>query len=575
MLKSIYMYTFFLLAISSLPTFAQKYIWTAIDGREIALELDSFDTRQITFRKKNGRKVSIPLTKLSEASQQQIKNLTENKKRLKMPSPSSRADFSKLWGKYGEEWNPTGRLPDFSFAGYHYGEIPLPTIAAATNVVDFGAKPNDGEDDSLAFQKAVDAIDSGAIEIPEGRFVLTNFVYIKKDGIVLRGAGEDKTTLYMPLPAEKIAGKRDGGFASAAKGQIISIEPPHRKTDLLTEITGPSKRGTYQVTVNDASMINPGDYVMLRVEDEIGEKEYTGPFWNHLHANKIDWLGYLPEWAEANASWPFLVSAAEDDTITFYEPLRFDLSPEWKATLLERNAIAECGVEYLRMEFPSDVPTPPHLQEPGYNGVRFQNAVHCWIRNVTFSNSDNPITAYYGCSGITMLDITFEGRRGHHGISLSGSANCLIEGLTDNCKEPWIHTVTMDHKSCGNVHKGTKGNNVISLDFHRDIPFENLHTDIQSECNFNSSGAVDAGPHAGARNVYWGLSTPSNGARNQSAPRSDISDYWGKQTTTIVSELSIPEYFSDDEEWYEHHPNLYPRDLHLAQLRKRLFGSAK
>lgn len=41
---------------------------------------------------------------------------------------SPAAEYSALWGREGEVWTPQGRLPDFSFAGCHCGEEPIPTV---------------------------------------------------------------------------------------------------------------------------------------------------------------------------------------------------------------------------------------------------------------------------------------------------------------------------------------------------------------------------------------------------------------------------------------------------------------
>src|SRR6185503_6442966 len=38
----------------------------------------------------------------------------------------SPAQVSELWGRGGERWSPRSRLPDFSFAGYHFGDDPIP-----------------------------------------------------------------------------------------------------------------------------------------------------------------------------------------------------------------------------------------------------------------------------------------------------------------------------------------------------------------------------------------------------------------------------------------------------------------
>lgn len=103
--------------------------------------------------------------------------------------------YSELWGKDGEKWTPESRLPDFSYAGYHFGEAPLPNIKAVTDVTKFGAVGDGKTDCTEAFKKAIEATDKGAITIPEGRFVINDIIWIKKPGIVLRGAGMGKTVI--------------------------------------------------------------------------------------------------------------------------------------------------------------------------------------------------------------------------------------------------------------------------------------------------------------------------------------------------------------------------------------------
>ena len=40
---------------------------------------------------------------------------------------------SKLWGAAGERWSPAGRLIDYSYAGYHSGDDPIPTTYATSH----------------------------------------------------------------------------------------------------------------------------------------------------------------------------------------------------------------------------------------------------------------------------------------------------------------------------------------------------------------------------------------------------------------------------------------------------------
>lgn len=95
--------------------------------------------------------------------------------------------YSELWGKNGEKWTPDSRLPDFSFAGYHFGEDPIPKPKVVANVKDFGAKGDGKTDDTEAFKNAIEATKAGAILIPEGRYILRNILWIEKSNIVLRG----------------------------------------------------------------------------------------------------------------------------------------------------------------------------------------------------------------------------------------------------------------------------------------------------------------------------------------------------------------------------------------------------
>ena len=43
-------------------------------------------------------------------------------------------ETSELWGKAGEAWTPQSRLPDFSYAGYHCGDDPIPDVPVVANV---------------------------------------------------------------------------------------------------------------------------------------------------------------------------------------------------------------------------------------------------------------------------------------------------------------------------------------------------------------------------------------------------------------------------------------------------------
>ncbi len=87
---------------------------------------------------------------------------------------------SALWGETGELWSAQSRLPDLSFAGYHYGEDPIPLVHVVADVSDFGAVGDGKTDSTKAFQDAIEQSCDGAIYILDGRFVIAKQRSVRK-----------------------------------------------------------------------------------------------------------------------------------------------------------------------------------------------------------------------------------------------------------------------------------------------------------------------------------------------------------------------------------------------------------
>ncbi len=80
----------------------------------------------------------------------------------------------------------------------------IPYVADSIPARDFGAIPDDEIDDSVAIQAALDHAEQqggGAVTLEPGHYVLGFPLFIHGDGVVLRGAGQDRTVLsfeYFP-----------------------------------------------------------------------------------------------------------------------------------------------------------------------------------------------------------------------------------------------------------------------------------------------------------------------------------------------------------------------------------------
>lgn len=147
--------------------------------------------------------------------------------------PAQAVEYSELWGQNGELWNPNGRLPDFSQAGYRQGNTALPTITPTRTVKQYGAKGDGVTDDTRALQEAVAA--GGHLLIPAGRYILRTPIEFSKSGTVLKGEGIGRTVIYIPVSLEQVLGRSynagnlsnysfDGGFLRRHTRDVIGQE---------------------------------------------------------------------------------------------------------------------------------------------------------------------------------------------------------------------------------------------------------------------------------------------------------------------------------------------------------------
>ncbi|MCP5115635.1 MAG: hypothetical protein GY953_32820, partial [bacterium] len=184
------------------------------------------------------------------------------------------ASFSGLWGEKGELWQPGGRLPDFSYAGYHRGEKPLPVLernSSSVSVREFGAKGDGETDDSDAFLKAVAAA-RHVVEIPPGRYRITQLIELNRSGIVLQGAGPDRTTLYFPKPLHDVrpnwgattSGQKTSNYSWS--GGFVTVRGD-LGGEALTKIVGVARRGARRLRVVSTSRLRANQQVEIYQRD--------------------------------------------------------------------------------------------------------------------------------------------------------------------------------------------------------------------------------------------------------------------------------------------------------------------
>ena len=476
--------------------------------------------------------------------------------------------YSALWGKAGEKWDPAGRLPDFSYAGYRMGEAAIPTPPVKADVKSFGAKGDGQSDDTKAFQEALKKTSGGVLFVPAGKYVITDFLELDKSNTVLRGAGPDKTTLFFPKYLNDV--KTDWGATTTGQktsnyswqgGYVVIRGGSGRK--VLGKVAAKAKHGEQVVVLDKAPGVRAGEFVDVRQKDNADNS-----LAKYLYNGQSDDVSKLN--GRTTTSFISRVAAVDGTKLTLERALRTDVDPQWSAEVCEFSPrVTDCGVEDLTFEFPATL-YKGEFTELGYNPAAIYGASHCWIRNVRVVNGESG--PYLNGAFCTVRGITFDteagrtpdktGCIGHHGITMYGDDN-LAEDFVFNVK--YVHDLTVEH-SAGNVFHRGKGVD-ICFDHHKRAPHANLFTNLdlgEGKRMYRCGGGADLGKNCAAWGTFWDL--------RAKAPQKWNANFGPDLMNFVGVETREKPVLDPEGRWWEPIPpaQLYPQDLYEAQLNKRL-----
>jgi hypothetical protein len=349
-------------------------------------------------------------------------------------TPSQLRNVSDLWGEAGELWNPLGRLPDFSYAGYHGGNLPLPTATGV--ILNVRQKPfyaaGDGvTDDTVAFQRVLAAAQKYrngqqvVIYVPAGRYLLTNTLQIQRSNTILRGVGGGEmgadnpavqSILHFKVDLETARDPGHSEFSHWSYGDDGMLQVGVYENDdsavghFLTSVTRSACRGERQLMLNSASNIRVGSYIMLKLEEEQVDGRYTHSLWQHFHNYQASppKRSFEELWPVYPYYWIVQVVSKTSRTVTLAQPLRHDVLLAWKPELYTYHPVQEVGIEHLRIMF-DDLDQRNHhntradygihplnnqnrYEHIGNNGIGLRGVLNSWIMNVTIANADNALS---------------------------------------------------------------------------------------------------------------------------------------------------------------------------------------
>jgi hypothetical protein len=477
-------------------------------------------------------------------------------------------EYSALWGRNGEKWDPAGRLPDISYAGYACGDRPIPKIPVTANVRDFGAKGDGTTDASDAFLTAIAKTERGAIAVPAGRYRISKIIEITKPGIVLRGAGPERSILVCPVPLNDIkpnwgattSGQRTSNYSWS--GGLVWFKGGNPGKS-IGKVTAAAKRGSHELRIDGkTSSIQPGAWIEINMRDDADKS-----LLEHLYSDDPGNLGKIKP-SSHKTSFASRIRKVAEGMLTLERPLRTDVRPEWNAEVsIYQPAVTECGIENLGFEFP-ERKYGGHFSELGFNAVAFSGVAHCWARNLLVTNSDSGVFAggrFCTIDGLRcqMRDVKEnKGVFGHHGVTLSGHDNLLTRFEID---QRYIHDLSVEG-GAGNVFSSGSGSD-LCFDHHKRAPYENVFTDIDLGAGtrmWKCGGGADLGRQSGARGTFWNI----RAKQAQKYPNG-----FGPPSMNLVGVQTKDESLTEPNgRWFEAIPpkKIQPANLHQAQWMKRM-----
>jgi hypothetical protein len=479
-----------------------------------------------------------------------------------------RAATSDLWGVNGELWSPQSRLPDFSCAGYHCGEAEPPNVAPGVNVTTFGAKGDGVTDDTEAFLKALAEVKSGAIEVPAGRYRITQILEITNSGVVLRGAGRDETFLFFPKPLQGIKplesatteGRPTSEYSWA--GGFVWFKGGFGGRTLAT-VTGEARRGDTTLRVSSAKGLRIGQRVEIE-ETDTPENSLARAIYSD-DPGDMSHLG-----GSTRVSIVCRITGVSGDRVEFDRPLRFEVKPEWKPLVRSFDpTVSECGVENLCFEFPA-TPYGGHFTEQGYNAVAFSGVSDCWARHLVIRNADSGF--FPGGRFCTIEGVVFESARapdaalhctGHHGIYLSGDDN-LYTGF--DYRTRFVHDITVS-LCAGNVIADGRGLD-LCFDHHKRAPYGNLFVNIDAGAGtrlWRCGGGAGLGKNCASGGTFWNI----RAARPLEYPPAAFGPWSMNLVALRTDQPSVKDAAG---KWFEAiaPEEIAPQDIHAAELARRL-----
>jgi len=456
-------------------------------------------------------------------------------------------------------------LPDFSYAGYHYGELPIPVITDhIINVTQNGIKSNTMKDQTKEVQQLIDKVGAsggGVLYFPKGVYYFNmnprekQFLQINYSNIVLRGEVNDKNgTVFFdgnPLTQDDASPwlspaliqtaknlqdsksfwgidypKNEGNHSEIISTKAGTVNGEIQQAQILTQIIKNAKKGERTLYLKSTEHLKLNDYILLGLfnSDTTGTliKNIISPV-QKFYDFEVSAKSAGPDSAPSY-QWLVQIEDIGKNKITLKQPLRRDFDLKYGPVLAKAEMLTEIGIENIHIKSAwagyychhgceGSSAYQSHEMDYGWNAINFCRVANGWIKNVTLENFTSPIYLL-DSRNVTVNGLEFIGFDGHSGVKVySHTCDNLIENL--NFKNNFTHVLSGEGNAYGNVfrninYKAVSGKPGL-FDFHGfsdkrfSPPAENLFENIKGLNKISGGGAANNLPHTANFNTWWNV----------------------------------------------------------------------
>lgn len=261
---------------------------------------------------------------------------------------------------------------DYSTCGYHASETAIPDVANAVYV-----ECGDGDMHDI-LQKAIDYVSSlkpdkngrrGAVLLGAGTFNIDKPLRICASGVVLRGSGQDKTTII----------KR-----GIDRGALLYIEGDMNMDGGDTIAVNGAKvpAGTTTLTLATTKGLQSGDRIRII---RPSTREWIESLGCHDFGGGLDYTGWKS--GDIDITWDRTIVSATGNDITIDAPITTTLDAKYGGGFVitghNRGEITECGVENMTLASEHNQWNPKD-EDHCWDAIWIDKARDCWVRRMDF-----------------------------------------------------------------------------------------------------------------------------------------------------------------------------------------------